>query len=303
MRLLLTLAIIIWPSFAFAQLGSHAADTDELVSNSRLGKLAKKLSDENSSTTNPLPIQGQTLGQSSLQNNRVSSPITNVTPSLSSESITSGTYDLSAGQDRSLDIAGVMIGMSPDQVKQILAIKGYNLEETENGPSFEELVKIEREDINVHDASSFKGSIQMLEFRKLFETIRINFMSMPKHPIVSRVSYANKDTALTPDKMRHLLMDKYGADEYRTFKLKQMVGTSGVLRVRDQQKLDNQRNFDWFNRDGLKTRRTQTVVATIESTYSTADVRLSLALEGEPDLEILQDEHIRSRFGTTSTTF
>jgi len=42
MRLLLTSALIIWPSLAYAQIGSRPTNNDDLVSKSRLGQMAKK---------------------------------------------------------------------------------------------------------------------------------------------------------------------------------------------------------------------------------------------------------------------
>jgi len=147
----------------------------------------------------------QILGQTSLQNNRLTPSISKPASSLSSKSVTSGVYDLSAGKDTSLDIAGLTIGMSPDQVTHILTSKGYILGETIKGPSFEELVTIKRDNIRDSRLNSFKAAIKVLKFKKdVFETIEVNFLSMPGHPIIRRVGYKNVDTSLTFEKMRHL---------------------------------------------------------------------------------------------------
>jgi len=294
MRLLLTSALIIWPT-----------NNDDLVSSSRLGQMARKISNENSSTVSPPPGQAQTSEPTSIQNSTLASPISNPTSSFSSKSVATGTYDLSAGQKRSLDIAGVVIGMSPEQVKQILTAKGYSLAVTEYGPSFSELVKIKREVIPSNRTSEFKGSIRVLRFKKSLETINVGFMSMPAHPIVTGVGYSNTDFSLTPDKMRHLLRDKYGADTRRKNTVKKMVGLSGVLRDHYQERLDTQIKFDWFNRDDLFGGRLQSLKGSIRdgSGYANNHDKLSLSLKAEPEWKTLQEEEIRSRLQTKATTF
>ena len=176
MRVLLTTALIIWPSFALAQIGDRTTKKDDLVSSSRLGKLAKKISNENAAAADPQPsqiqssgqTQGQGLGQTGLQNYRLSTATTNPSPSLSSKGLGSGAYDLSSGQNASLDVAGVRIGMSPDQVKRTLTAKGYRLEATKNHASFEELVKATREDISQYDQRRLKARLEHLSLRTVF---------------------------------------------------------------------------------------------------------------------------------------
>jgi len=81
-------------------------------------------------------------------------------------------------------------------------------------------------------------------------------MSMPGHPIANRVAYENRDSSLTEDKVRHLLLDKYGSDINRKFtrdKIARLptssIGNSrNILRNREQQRLDTQRNFHWINK-------------------------------------------------------
>lgn len=331
---ILTVALILWPSLAFAQIGNSPTNNDDLVSSSRLGQMAKKLSNETSSTASPPPAQAKTLAPSGSQNSTLTSPISNPTPSLSRKSVTSGTHDLSAGQDTSLDIAGTTIGMSPDQVKSILTSKGYTLEDTIKGPSFDELVTIKRDDIRDSRLRSFKGAIRVLKFKKgAFETIEVNFLSMPGHPIAKRVGYRNSDTSLTFEKMRHLLGDKYGDDKYAYetkkvspyeiqtrgqteglwYELNQVTGTGGFQEVR-KVKLANQRRFEWFNRsewytkDGLyrQSQNLQRILGAIlpDDRRSTPDnPKISLILEGERSLPALQDAQIRKQFGATTTTF
>lgn len=315
MRVLLTTALIIWPSFALAQIGNRTTKNDDLVSNSRLGKLAKKISNENAAAADAQfsqiqssgQTQGQGLGQTGLQNYSLSTATTNPSPSLSSKGLGSGAYDLSAGRD----IAGVTIGMSPDQVKRTLTAKGYLLDATDNHPSFEELVKITREDISRHDQRSFKGAIGTLEFKKgVFEEISVTFMSMPGHPIASKVLYENRDSSLTGNKIRHLLLDKYGPDPERKSRLAKVAklqtrggGYKHALKI-EQDRLDTQKYFKWSNPD----KNTQILNASVShidggNTNSHRDVSFYLVLKGGRDLEILQQEQIRSRLGASTTTF
>ena len=348
MRIFLTTALIIWPSLAYAQIGGPPTKSDDLVTSSRLGKLAKKLSDEKAPTANPLPNQGRSglqnsqstkkiwneniqtgnqlpphaeqlqrllRGETTFENSQLSPTITNPEPSLSGMKVTSGAYDLSAGQDTSLDIAGVTIGMSPDQVKHILAAKGYVLEETKKGPSFDELVKIKRENIQYTERLSLKGAIARLEFKKGdFETISVHFMSMLGHPITRSLRYSNKDTSLTDDKIRHLFRDKYGSDHKAKRELKRKAGLIRIEPQIKQNYLDNQKYFEWFNRDDvdynrptrLLNRRIQQLDGTIgnwKSSNNSHTTRFRLTLDAEKDLETLQEEQIRSRFGAATTTF
>jgi len=247
--------------------------------------MAKTISDENSSTVNASPGQAQKLEPNGIQNSGLASPISNPTSSFSSKSVTTGTYDFSAGQNRSLDIAGVIIGMSPEQVKQILTTKGYSLVTTEYGPSFDELVKIKREVIPSNRTSEFKASIKVLKFKKSLEAINVGFMSMPTHSIVASIGYTNTDFSLTPDKMRHLLIDKYGADGRRKHIVKQMVGKGGVTRDVLQKKLDTQIKFNWFNRDDALGGRVQSLIGSIRnsSRYSNKSDKLSLSLKAESE--------------------
>ena len=315
MRVLLTTALIIWPSFALAQIGNRTTKNDDLVSNSRLGKLAKKISNENAAAADAQfsqiqssgQTQGQGLGQTGLQNYSLSTATTNPSPSLSSKGLGSGAYDLSAGRD----IAGVTIGMSPDQVKRTLTAKGYLLDATDNHPSFEELVKITREDISRHDQRSFKGAIGTLEFKKgIFEEISVTFMSMPGHPIASKVLYENRDSSLTEDKIRHLLLDKYGLDINRKFRLDKIarlptsnIGNSrNVLRDREQQRLDTQRDFHWINKKNPD-QNTQALKGNIIARRHRGNEGFTLTLNGESNLKTLQQEQIRSRLGASTTTF
>ena len=314
MRVLLTTALIIWPSFALAQIGNRTTKNDDLVSNSRLGKLAKKISNENAAAADAQfsqiqssgQTQGQGLGQTGLQNYSLSTATTNPSPSLSSKGLGSDPYDLSAGRD----IAGVTIGMSPDQVKRTLTAKGYLLDATDKHPSFEELVKITREDISRHDQRSFKGAIGTLEFKKgIFEEISVTFMSMPGHPIASKVLYENRDSSLTEDKVRHLLLDKYGSDINRKFtrdKIARLptsnIGNSrNILRDREQQRLDTQRNFHWINKKNPD-QNTQHLKGKIIWLSKREEV-FTLTLNGESNLGTLQQEQIRSRLGASTTTF
>jgi len=330
MRLLLTTALIIWPSFAFAQIGNRTPKNDDLVTSSRLGKLAKKISDEKAPATNALPNQGQgglqntqtgnqlpstveqirriTQGENIDEVIQASPPISNSVPSLSGMKVTSGAYDLSAGQDTSLDIAGVTIGMSPDQVKHTLTAKGYVLEETKMGPSFDELVKIKREHIPNNKIHPFKGAIAKLEFKNgVFETIKVRFLSMPGHPITQSVGYSNKDTSLTDNKIRHLLRDKYGDDHKSKRELAKSVLYSGPLGK--QHYLDTQKYFEWFNRDHVdfdpkvrqRNRRIQSLNGALLGNSN--GTRFTLSLSAEKDLKTLQTEQIRSRFGAATTTF
>ena len=130
--------------------------------------MAKKISNENSLTVNPPPSQAQTLEPSGIQNSGPASLISNTTSNLSNKIVSTGAYDLSAGQDNPLDIAGVSTGMSPDQVKHTLTAKGYVLEETKKGPSFDELVKIKREHIQDSRLHSFNSAIRGLDLRKAY---------------------------------------------------------------------------------------------------------------------------------------
>lgn len=318
MRVLLTTALIIWPSFALAQIGDRTTKKDDLVSSSRLGKLAKKISNENAAAADPQPsqiqssgqTQGQGLGQTGLQNYSLSTATTNPSPSLSSKGLGSGAYDLSSGQNASLDVAGVRIGMSPDQVKRTLTAKGYRLEATKNHASFEELVKATREDISQYDQRSFKGAIGTLEFKNgIFEEISVTFMSMPGHPIANRVAYENRDSSLTEDKVRHLLLDKYGSDINRKFtrdKIARLptssIGNSrNILRDREQQRLDTQRNFHWINKKNPD-QNTQHLKGKIIWLSKREEV-FTLTLNGESNLGTLQQEQIRSRLGASTTTF
>lgn len=320
---LLTVALILWPSLAYAQFGNSPTNSDEFTSQNRLGKLAKKISDEKSSTTNPPPTQAQILAPSGLQNSGLASPISNPTSSLSSKSVTAGAYDLSAGQDISLDIAGITIGMSPDQVKQTLTSKGYILEETIKAPSFEELVTIKRDDIPRSGQYSFKGAIKGLVFKKgVFEVIRVNFLSMPGHPIARSVSYSNGDTSLTFEKMRHLLGDKYGDDKTaRETKKRHPAGaapfhdvTTGKYHDIRKLKLEAQNRFEWYNRSEWykgdrryrNSQNLQRVTGTIQrdekrSIHEKAMIKLNL--EGERSLNALQETQIRKQFGAVKTTF
>lgn len=222
--------------------------------------------------------------------------------------VTSGAYDLSAGQDTSLDIAGVTIGMSPDQVKHTLTAKGYVLEETKMGPSFDELVKIKREHIPNNKIHPFKGAIANLEFKNgVFETIKVRFLSMPGHPITQSVGYSNKDTSLTDNKIRHLLRDKYGDDHKSKRELAKSVLYSGPLGK--QHYLDTQKYFEWFNRDHVdfdpkvrqRNRRIQSLNGALLGNSN--GTRFTLSLSAEKDLKTLQTEQIRSRFGAATTTF
>ena len=226
--------------------------------------MAKKISNENSLTVNPPPSQAQTLEPSGIQNSGPASLISNTTSNLSNKIVSTGAYDLSAGQDNPLDIAGVSTGMSPDQVKHTLTAKGYVLEETKKGPSFDELVKIKREHIQDSRLHSFNSAIKRFRFKKgVFETIQVNFLSMPGHPITNRVEYKNVDTSLTFAKIRHLLGDKYG-DDRNAYDIKKAtphgLGTDAGLYEEiwrttgtpkydlRKAKLANLNRFEWFNR-------------------------------------------------------
>jgi len=52
-RLLTAALLILRPGLSYVQIGNRTTNNDDLVSSSRLGKLAKKIEYEKPSTTNP----------------------------------------------------------------------------------------------------------------------------------------------------------------------------------------------------------------------------------------------------------
>lgn len=289
MRYLVIILLMLWPEAISAKFGQEA------VAQGRLGKLAREV--ESKPKTTPPPATRPTTG-----------PQTQSTATLPKANSSVGpTERFTSGQTQTLDIAGLRIGMLPEQVAHELTSRGYSVSNTIRGASFEELLRIKREQIPYNKISRFKAAIMTQEFKRQYETIKIDFLSVPEGAVAYQLFYTNKDPGITLSKAQHLLRDRYGIDFYGSSlgKINHLRRSQGID-IPQSASPDSQRKFTWVNRNPRRTGPRAGVLVETDAQELNGNIEagsLKLTLAGELLWESYQQEAIQSHIGPSSTTF
>ena len=160
-----------------------------------------------SDTANALGALIGALGQASTQS-RLKKDIASMSSPLVFESSNGPLDPADASDPRNFDIAGVRLGMTPDQVKAAIAVAGYTIKNMGEQNSFDTAVRsmvstgpnLTR--INVPIFINASGKNQ--------QELSVEFLALPEGPRVHRIEYQMNSMDMTEEAFGAQIFRKYG---------------------------------------------------------------------------------------------
>lgn len=114
------------------------------------------------------------------------------------------------------DISGIKVGMTQDQVTDAAAQSGYHPKNRSGsksnilaGLSYEELIK-KRQGLKVSNFHLHQKGLGAMSFQKNEkELLEVNFTAFPNGPRVTSVNYSLKDSTMSPEQFRDIVLQRY----------------------------------------------------------------------------------------------